>query len=85
MNKSYRLIYDEARATWVAVAENVSANGKKNKEGLRAAVAGAALVVTTGLMAGQAQAQVVVGAETNPLDDGTSLAQGINTADLPSI
>ena len=33
MNKSYRLIYDEARATWVAVAENVSANGKKNKEG----------------------------------------------------
>ena len=76
MNNSYKLVYSEALNAWVAVAEHVSARGKKGTVRLLAAVsliASGALGTLGALGAGTAWAGPPV---ANQLPTGAQVAAG---------
>ena len=59
MNKSYKSIYNESTGTFVAVAENVKARGKRSSSRVRAA-AGLAIVAASATLMGSALAAVEI-------------------------
>ena len=88
MNKAYRTVYNEQTRTFVAVAENVSARGKKSSSSRM--MRNVAVAVTAGLIAsGTAFADVDIDEDTNTIefigDAGTITNVAAGTADSDAV
>src|SRR5690606_37677050 len=96
MNKTYKSIYNERTGTFVAVAENVKAKGKRASSRVRAAGGVAALLASGSLLMSVALADVVVSNDDNQVEftngvgtivaaDGLTLNAGLNATGNVSV
>lgn len=65
MNRTYKSVYNESTGTFVAVAENVKAKGKRSSSRVKTTLAG--LVAAVALVAGSAFADVVINEPGNTI------------------
>ena len=73
MNQSYKCIYNEQTGAWVAVSELTKNRGKRSKAA--SVIAGTSLIVAASL-AGVTHAQIAIGVDATPTDDGSAVATG---------